>query len=403
MLLESMISPPVSSMAQMAQELIRIPSRAGIDNYGPIVERITQWLSSLGISHQLLSSAAGTPVAVVAALHGDKPGPSYVLNATFDTAPFGDVMAWELTPTSGEIIDGWMYGRGSADSKAGIALFSHVVADVRESAGAGLAGTLFLLFDGDEHSGNFSGARAFFEGSGIARDIGGVMIGYPGNDRIVIGSRGFLRVHVTVRGEGAHSGSGSGAGDNAIVRAIPVLEAIVTRPLPDSTDDSFLRPPKVTITSIEGGEGFSQVPDLCRIGVDLRLTPTFGAEQAREWLDNAIRTVDDPETRALTDVEVLDQRAAYRVPENLTFVKALARAGEEVFTRSIPLEVTGPSNIGNYLAERNIPATAGFGVTYENLHAPNERFEIASLGLLFRAYERALRSLLVPSTMTDTA
>jgi hypothetical protein len=35
--------------------------------------------------------------------------------------------------------------------------------------------------------------------------------------------------------------------------------------------------------------------------------------------------------------------------------------------------VCGPSNVGNSFAAHGIDATCGFGVTYENLHAPNER------------------------------
>jgi succinyl-diaminopimelate desuccinylase len=37
-------------------------------------------------------------------------------------------------PASGEIADGWLHGRGSADSKAGAAIFTHVAARLRDTA-----------------------------------------------------------------------------------------------------------------------------------------------------------------------------------------------------------------------------------------------------------------------------
>ena len=41
--------------------------------------------------------------------------------------------------------------------------------------------------------------------------------------------------------------------------------------------------------------------------------------------------------------------------------------------------VCGPSNIGNYLAPHHIAATCGFRVTYEHLHAPNERIKLDTI------------------------
>lgn len=111
-----------------------------------------------------------------------------MLDACLDTAPFGDETVWTYPPTSGEIVDGWLHGRGSADSKTGAAIFAHVVARLRQSADE-WAGSVVLLFDADEHTGAFGGAKAFFEGDPGPR-TDGVMIGYPGLDHVVTGGRG---------------------------------------------------------------------------------------------------------------------------------------------------------------------------------------------------------------------
>jgi succinyl-diaminopimelate desuccinylase len=391
---------PVSSMIEMTRELVRIPSRAGTDPYDPIIQCIGRWLDKLGLPHQTLRGPSGSPVGLMSEVRGDENGPKYVLNAPFDTAPFGDESQWQRSPTSGEIVGGWLCGRGAADSKAGIAVFSHVAADFHRRRRPGLSGTIVLLFDGDEHSGSFRGVQTYFAQPSSTRAIDGVMIGYPGNDRLVIGSRGFLRVHLTVQGEAAHSGSGSGEGANSIVRAARIVETLMSRELPQGTDEHFDRPPKVTVTSISGGEGFSTVPDRCQVGVDIRVTPTFDTEAAMEWLQSAIGEADDATTTSAVAVEVVDRYEAYRVPEDARFVQALRHAAQQVFRRPIPLEVVGPSNIGNYLVELGIPATAGFGVRYEQLHAANERFEVASIEPVYRTYDLALRSLLSSPTAT---
>lgn len=54
----------------------------------------------------------------------------------------------------------------------------------------------------------------------------------------------------------------------------------------------------------------------------------------------------------------------------------------------------GPSNVGNLLAGLGIEATAGFGVTCQNLHAPDEAVEVASIAPVYETCRHALRVLL---------
>jgi succinyl-diaminopimelate desuccinylase len=58
------------------------------------------------------------------------------------------------------------------------------------------------------------------------------------------------------------------------------------------------------------------------------------------------------------------------------------------------MKVAGPSNIGNYLAQLGIPATAGFGVVYRGLHGTDESINLESIPVVQAVYQRAVRSLL---------
>ena len=73
---------------------------------------------------------------------------------------------------------------------------------------------------------------------------------------------------------------------------------------------------------------------------------------------------------------------------------ALVEGATRAAGRPVPGEVCGPSNIGNYLADRGIPATCGFGVTCEGVHGADERIEIASIPLVWDAYGHAIRRLM---------
>ena len=124
---------------------------------------MSSWLTGHGMLPRRLPGPDGQTVALVCEIAGGRPGPRYALDACLDTAPFGDQAAWTYPPASGQIADGWLHGRGSADSKAGAAIFAHAATRLVPVSGQ-LAGSLVLLFDADEHTGGFGGARAYFEG-----------------------------------------------------------------------------------------------------------------------------------------------------------------------------------------------------------------------------------------------
>jgi succinyl-diaminopimelate desuccinylase len=141
-------------------------------------------------------------------------------------------------------------------------------------------------------------------------------------------------------------------------------------PLPGPGPREFPLPPKLTVTEIRGGEGFSVTPDACRLGIDVRLTPDFTAAAAEAVIRAAITDLEAarPDTRP-TAFDVVTDWPPFRLPTTSTLVEALLDGATRVGLRPEP-RVAGPSNIGNYLAGLGIPATAGFGPAYEGHTAP---------------------------------
>jgi succinyl-diaminopimelate desuccinylase len=381
---------PAKSILELARELIRIPSRAGEDPPQPIVSAIRSWLERHDVATAALH-AGGEPVAVMATIEGAHPGPTYCLNACLDTAPFGEESAWQHSPTAAHLEGGRLYGRGAADSKMAVAIFSHLAAELLPAADA-LQGRLIVLFDCDEHTGGFAGAKAFLAQH---TDVAGVMIGYPGAKEIVVGARGFYRTIITFFGDGGHSGSRTRTGQNAVEKAAHLVDTLRTIDVPDGATSSFPISPSLSVTGIRGGGSFSTVPETCEVMIDARLTPTFDAGAARALLSRAVAEIDQlyagPAPARLEEHETWP---AYRLPRDSRVAGALMSAAERHFNPAPRVDVCGPSNIGNLLAAHGIEATCGFGVGYRNLHAPNESADIEDIPGVFRVYHDAARSLL---------
>lgn len=389
------LAAPVESITELLRELVRIPSRAGEDDLTRICRCMERWLRARGLTPRVLRGAAGEPVGLYCEIAGTTPGRWTVLNATLDTAGFGDPASWAFGPTEARVAGGWLHGRGSGDSKAGVAIFAHLLAALQREPP--FAGRIGALFDCDEHSGRFGGARAFFDHSRDDRGAprpDGVLIGYPGMDQIFAGCRGFVRCKIRVHGIAAHSGAAQHRGVNAVSRALAMGQRLQALPLPAASDD-FPLPPQITLTGIRGGgEGFSQVPDLCELKLDIRLTPTFTDAAAREAAGRAANDADAlcPEAPR-SEIEWVDGWPAYRVPESHPLVAAMREACRAQLGADVPVGIVGPSNIGNYLASLGVPALCGFGVRDEGIHAADERIELATIEPVYTVYHDALRRL----------
>ncbi len=382
----------LDSVIELASQLVRVPSRGGIDPYDPVLDVVRTWLHMRELPVSVLSDSSGATVGLCCEIGGVQPGPRWVLDACLDTAPFGDVSAWTHPPTSAHIKDGWMWGRGTSDSKVGAAIFCHIAIRLAPQAHR-LCGRLVLLFDVDEHTGHFGGAKRYFEGPGAPADVAGVMIGYPGLDTLVVGGRGVFRARLHVHGVASHSGS-SHATANAIEKAAQLVHAVSTAPLPDGMTEDFPLPARLTVTTIGGGEGYSVTPDLCELGVDMRTTPAVDWRTFRDVLYHAITAVDQswPGTRA-TSMEIDVEWPPYHTDQTSLMRHALLSAAQSLGVDVEP-KISGMSNIGNYLAGLSIPATAGFGVSYEGLHAVDERIRLDTIPAVQATYHAAVLSLL---------
>jgi succinyl-diaminopimelate desuccinylase len=375
----------LDSIVRLASRLVATPSCAGVDSPESVLHVIHDWLKGNGLQPRLLEDPAGRSVAVWLEIAGAAPGPVLCLDACIDTAPAGDIGQWSEPPFSGAVHGGRLTGRGAADSKTGVAILAHVA---RHVAGTRLPrGALHVLFDADEHTGRFGGVRAYLDAIPTPPDA--VSLGYPGNDCIVVGSRGFLRARLHFAGRAAHSGEIEQSGINALTKAAAFVLAVAEARLPAPHDSDFPFGPVATVTRIEGGEGFSVVPDRATCHIDIRLTRTFDEAKAARWLEETVHAVD-----AQARIETVDHWPAYLVEPREHLVQSFSSAAQQAFGRHVPTDVCGPSNIGNLLAARGVPTICAPGVSFGNIHAADEWADIATIAPVYVMYCDAVRRFL---------
>jgi acetylornithine deacetylase len=135
---------------------------------------------------------------IVARLPGRSAGRSLIINCHLDVAPASDPEAWSYDPFSGVIRDGIIFGRGSYDDKAGVAICLSALARLRsENSLRGKVTAHFVLEDEITGNGSLLCLNAGFGGDGA------IIIDGTRGDRGINQHAGNIRFAVTMTGKPA--------------------------------------------------------------------------------------------------------------------------------------------------------------------------------------------------------
>jgi acetylornithine deacetylase/succinyl-diaminopimelate desuccinylase-like protein len=138
---------------QDLERLVRIPS-VSADGHDPSevrrsAEASAEILERSGLEVRLLEVAGAHP-AVLGTVPGPEGSPTVLLYAHHDVQPTGPVELWSSPPFEPRELDGRLYGRGTADDKAGV--MAHAAA-IRAWDGTPPVGVTVLL-EGEEEIGS---------------------------------------------------------------------------------------------------------------------------------------------------------------------------------------------------------------------------------------------------------
>lgn len=218
-----------------------------------------------------------------------KKGRSLILNGHIDVVPEGPLDMWDSPPFDPRVEDGWLYGRGGGDMKAGLA--SNLFAlDALAACGLAPAGDVFFQSVVEEEcTGN--GALACLA-RGYKADA--ALIPEPFSERLVAAQLGVLWFQVHLKGLPTHVAY-AGTGSNAIDAAIPLIQALhemehrwnaVDRRHPDYAHmDHALN---LNIGKIAGGDWTSSVPAWCVFDVRMGLFPGQSIDAAKTEIEAVI-------------------------------------------------------------------------------------------------------------------
>ena len=299
--IEAAVDDLRDELVALLQRLIRIPTvNPPGDGYEDFCASFRETLDRLGYATEILrvpperldelaphAQGRPRPNLLATLAHGD--GPTIHLNGHYDVVPVGN--DWTRDPFGGELAGGWIYGRGAADMKSGLAAQVIAVEALRRTTG--WAGTIMHSAVPDEETvGVDNAGMGFLVEQGRLDGADAVIITEPfGPDGVGIGHKGAIWGEITLFGKQAH-GSSPRLGVNAVeamARYLARLDAELRPRLDERITDLGVTPPEsihstLSFDTIRGGAATNIVPDRCTVTFNRRLLPGEDLGEARREL-----------------------------------------------------------------------------------------------------------------------
>lgn len=381
----------------LTSALVRIRSvndPAGGSSEAPAAALVADTMRGWGWDPQVTEVAPGRPNVVAVLEGGGGPGPTLMLEGHTDVVTEGDRAAWSFDPYAGDVVDGTLRGRGSADMKGGLAAMLHA-ARALQQAGP-FPGRLVVAALVDEE-GLMLGAK-HFAATPLAAQVDGAICCEPEEGEICAVSKGAVRLSIAFSGAMAH-----GAMPQHARNPLPVAARFVTavgvlqeRLLAEHGEHEHLGPVYLTPTVVLGGDTdqINVIPASTTVCLDLRTVPGVDHGALVERITVLAREA-GAEDGVAAEVTVVDDRPPVATPVHHPMVAALAAAHEQVTGEPARYGGVPGATDGTILTRDAGMATVVYGPGGKWIaHQADEVVEVADLVRCARVYAETARRFL---------
>lgn len=334
----------------LLEELVSVDSSTK-ENANKLVDILSVYLEENGVKGRIIENK-GYKSYVALIGEGDR---TVVLNGHLDVVP-GNPEQFQPFKK-----DGKLYGRGTADMKAGcIAIINAMIELSKEE----LPCKVMLQLVTDEETGGFNCTKYLVD-EGYTGDF--VICTEPTNLDIGIQAKGFLRIDIEIEGIPAHA-SRPWQGENAIIKAMKNYEKVVNLSI-FKIGSEIYESSTVNLSFIEGGDIYNKVPDRTIMGLDVRFIPSLDPYDIVDEIDRVV------EGKVL--LKALGEAINNSV-ENPYIKDFIEIANKSIGSESIKLLGQHGSSDGRFFSSLGIP-TIEFGPAGCDWHGDHEYVEIESI------------------------
>ncbi|HWY89776.1 MAG TPA: M20/M25/M40 family metallo-hydrolase [Solirubrobacteraceae bacterium] len=437
-----------SESVELLQSLIQFNTVNPPGNERPAQEHLAHHLTAAGFACELLGAEPDRP-NLVARLRGERDGPTLCYLGHVDTV-LADPAEWSSAhdPWSGDVAEGYVWGRGALDMKSQVAAEIAAAASLARSGWRPARGELLIVAVVDEETGGSLGAEWITrehpdavrcdmlvnEGAGCVFEYGGAR-----RYGVCCAEKGVFRFTLTTDGVAGHASMPS-MGVNALLKMAPLLQRLgERRPAyeltaepraflaaigedPDDPVGSVARlraaderlatmfEPMLGVTfaptRISASEKINVIPSRAVLKVDCRVPPGLGEAQVRRALAEVMdpHPPDEADSHPTFQIEFTERVVGNRSPMASPLMDAIS----EWVSERDPGARTAPTILPGFTDSRHFRAAFSDCVAYgffpqrhqslpetaPLIHGADERIDVRDLAFATEFFrDLALRML----------
>jgi acetylornithine deacetylase/succinyl-diaminopimelate desuccinylase-like protein len=364
-----------------------------------------------------------------------KPKPTVLCYGHYDVQPAEPLDEWKSPPFEPEIRDGNVYARGAVDDKGQMWMHVKALEAMMAAGGGKLPVNVRVIVEGEEEVGG-EGIAAFVRehGDQLKADVALVSdteMFAPDTPTLCVGLRGMIYTEIEVRGARTdlHSGMYGGVAPNPFVALAQIIAKLkgadgrilvpgiydkVARPTAAELeawkalpfDEEEFREGEVGSAALTGEPGYSAlermwsrptldvhgmpggfigagaktvIPAKALAKVSLRLVPDMTPGESFELYKAYVESI--VPAGCTLEVRLIHSGDPIVVSTDNAYVAKATEAMRTVFGKDTVFVRGGGSIpiVGDFVRELGIPTLLmGFGLPDDNLHAPNEKFNLSN-------------------------
>ncbi|WP_251517206.1 MULTISPECIES: ArgE/DapE family deacylase [Staphylococcus] len=234
------------------------------------------------------------------------------ISGHMDVVSEGDRDQWSYDPFKLTEKDGFLYGRGAADMKSGLAALAISLIEIKNANALKQGRIRFLATTGEEVE--QKGSAQLHE-KGYMDDVDALVIAEPSQDFLVYAHKGSMDYRINSTGKSAHS-SMPVVGENAITPLLSFIRDIdesyaqitedvkgktldftnikekfkesLSSDISDSELENVLNGLVISNTIINGGNQVNSVPEAASAEFNIRTIPEYNNEKVKSLFDNTL-------------------------------------------------------------------------------------------------------------------
>jgi succinyl-diaminopimelate desuccinylase len=388
-----MLSGGMTDALSIARDLLRCPSVTPADAGAlGVLENV---LKGAGFEvHRVTFSEPGAADIDNLYARIGSGGPHITFAGHTDVVPPGDEDAWTHGAFSGDVRDGFLYGRGAVDMKGGIACSVAAALDYLAANGGqpqeNGKGSISFLITGDEEDIAVNGTVKLLQWAAARGEkFDHCVLGEPSNveelgDCIKVGRRGSLSGTLYVDGIQGHVAYPHRA-SNPVPDIAALIVALSNEPLDHGS--AHFQASNLEFTSVDVGNAAGNViPAQAHARFNIRFNDHHSQESLRALIEARMTTAAGNRIKARIAWE--PSNADVFVIRPGAFTDLVVAAIEEVTGRRPDLNTGGGTSDARFIT-RYCPVIE-FGLVGQTMHQIDERTPVADLEKLTKIYRGVL-------------